>query len=74
MKAKLDQRITVQTRGETTTDLNCVTCKRYVDLTNPEGLKWCFEGFVSSQNSLMIKFDRDVKWCYPATIRRQNSG
>ena len=37
------------------TDLSCVTCKE-VRLLCPEVLKRCFEGFVSSRNSLIIIF------------------
>jgi len=40
---------------ETTTDFTCVTCHK-VRLICPEGLKRCFDGIVSSRNSLLIVF------------------
>ena len=44
--------------------LTRVTCKK-VRLIYPEGLKRCFEDFISTRNSLIIKFDRVVTLCAP---------
>ena len=40
-------------RVETTADFTCVTCQKVRPICS-EGLKQCFEGFVSLQNCLII--------------------
>ena len=57
-----------------TTDFSCVTCKE-VRLICSEGIKRCFEGFVSSRNSLLINFDRYQDFgAILATVRTKSSG
>jgi len=52
-KAKWIMKSIISRHVETTADFTCVTCQK-VRLTCSQGLKRCFEDFVSTRNSLWI--------------------